>query len=290
MKTVIIAGAGCNNVGWGPVKQAIGLADPIFYFSFLSNQLRTGKMLSQFDNLPDELKTTTLKDLDKNLNTRKLLLFKIAESIKKATSGCSLNKIPDKKTEEIIYDPDTLWITMNWDKIIENKINPHKIIHVHGDIDDPETMLLPTEAVVFDQWIFSDSYKTLYRRWYQSIQGLKSAQRIIFWGCSLAHYDAELYAIISMAKDKQHALKTLEEIVLIDLNEQAPTLINKIKFLFDKEPRFLNADKRTRPICSLHSRKVQLIQTFKNIFPSTLQAIKQHFQKRKHRYHKDGPM
>lgn len=205
--TVFVIGNGAVQNGWEPVMRAfktVGgldslIVDPAEPFSYLVYQLRALaralEILQSDQQISEERKAVIsemFKERFETLNRIRTLLCR--NFIEAEDSGEISLMIPaDREFEELMQDPGFSIITTNWDTLLHRKFKDHPILSLHGWVEDPRSLYLPTE-VTFDSYrtLDPESAKHLRLGHNQAIDLLSHARRVVLWGISLNMYDAEI--------------------------------------------------------------------------------------------------
>ena len=241
MKTVVIAGSGCNTIGWGPVETAIrnsfpnpSLAPnlkPTYIFSLLNVQLRYLKKMSEVPGTAEYYQDVA-NICNEKLELRRKIINNIAKEIEDAQKNATLRTVSNPEVDKLLLANENVWFTLNWDTLLDHKLNK-PVAHLHGQINNPATLLLPTEIVTIDNWLFQNAYSLLMTTHSLFIEIMKVTQRIIIWGCSLDDYDAEIQTLAAEAT----RVGRLKEVILIDIK---PEIKDKAEFLFKVPVQFIN--------------------------------------------------
>jgi hypothetical protein len=115
----------------------------------------------------------------------------------------------------------------NWDKVIDKEIEKYldnesdlpikqyTTEHIHGSIDDPSFLYLPSE-VVLEPYRSEDDIGQLMVAHFRSIKTIESSSCVVIYGLSLSPLDAELTQILAAGFNSEK----LREIHIIDPNHE----------------------------------------------------------------------
>lgn len=242
--TIFLIGAGVvtgpkgRSSAWEPVRTAIEVAfktkvrevnpaDPIAYLIF---QLR---LLSL--NIQDASRKPVsqgVRDLfNERLNTYNEIKRQLKIAFETATSDRSIwldHELCDRFIEKYKFGRTAI-ITTNWDSLLDTYFYTTKrydVIHVHGTIDNPDSIYLPTEISKepFRQGLSSG--RDINAQHSVCRTALGHATKIIIMGNSLSLYDAETCVLIGDCHHNGERKKT--EYVVID---PSPEPVARLRFL-----------------------------------------------------------
>ncbi|MBY0470909.1 hypothetical protein K2X30_07030 [bacterium] len=130
-----------------------------------------------------------------------------------------------------------LIVTTNWDTLLSTRYSTQaNFVYLHGNINN-SFIYLPTETSVEPYIPHSLSSSSFILQTHGvAIQALEQARRIVLWGISLEHYDAEICCIIGDAH-KQRSRKDCEYILI---NPCKKPLSRLERILDTKEITFIN--------------------------------------------------
>jgi hypothetical protein len=118
-------------------------------------------------------------------------------------------------------------VTTNWDTTLTSVFPSDRVFHIHGDIDDPDSLYLPMEQAWEPYRRYSKSYRSQPRHYGRLTHGnwLVSRTRTLFvTGLSLSPLDAELNTLVrSMAYPKG-----IDTVVVIDPSPES--VMRKLEF------------------------------------------------------------
>ena len=88
------------------------------------------------------------------------------------------------------------FITTNWDLLLEDLLkggghDPAKVQHIHGDVRDPDLMLLPGETIG-ENYRDPQHLKLMRDALYRQFAPFQAAKRLVVYGHSLSAIEAEL--------------------------------------------------------------------------------------------------
>lgn len=269
-KCAIIVGAGAVKNAWAPVLRAL---QPLHDFpltsdganSFLARLVYLLRWYSTDKSAHGrtqfERHMEFLAEVRKSI-ARELI---IAQKNSEITSRNELKLILNRFV--IPYSKEFMLVSTNWDTVINqdvfNHLNQnyhcHLIpLHVHGSIDNPELMYLPTEMT-------KEPYRTpaeeqLIGGMHGSIwRGLEQASRVVVYGLSISPLDAELAQTLAAGWSNS----VLKEILIVDPNHQE--ISHRVNLLLD----------RKRDICvkGFHPEKIGIEYDYSVIRHKTNKSI-----------------
>lgn len=223
MNTTFLVGNGAIQGGWEPIKRAIQETfgkcpeqEPNFAFASLTHQLRWLKYQAQKrDNRFKDAFNSRLYKYNK-------LKCSISnEILKAAQSGLMTVHNEFALALDRFSYGHTEIATTNWDLLLEQYLNStvSRIIYVHGNVKNPESLYLPTENIV-EQYRHENDESELHSFTAGHLLSvLQNTDRLIIYGLSLSPLDVELALLLV---DGFHNTNLPSEVVVIDLN---PALI-----------------------------------------------------------------
>jgi hypothetical protein len=222
--TVFLVGTGAAEGAWAPVLQAICDVDPDafgctksdlanFYMAKLVAVFRAVRASEAHGPIPDQL-----KKLKTQISTR----------LKEATSSQALRLRPFFL--EVVADPEwgssKVFVTTDWDELIEHALPNATVHHVHGSISDPYSLFLPSDFA-FDCAHSSDVRNKMLIAQGKCIEELWKARTVVIYGLSLDPLDSELAAICATGFNQER----LEKIVIYNLESAGQCIQDRVKLL-----------------------------------------------------------
>jgi hypothetical protein len=224
--TVLIVGAGALENAWNPIIKSfknvcnwdLDIDGANFSFARLVYLMR---FYSKVEHTESE---SNLVELKKNI---KHLKEEIAKELKIAQQR---GEIHERKAFQIILKKFIFTnsnrfclISTNWDTVIDNSINrfiklnnlPYKSVntfHIHGIIDNPNEMYLPSE-ITNENYRSKEEDRIHGENHSLMINIINEATKIIIYGLSLDPLDAELSQTLFAGMSQN-----LKEIIIIDPN------------------------------------------------------------------------
>lgn len=235
----IVVGAGAVRNAWAPVLRAL---QP--YHDFPLTADGANSFLARLVYL---LRWWSAVDTDLAKQEReKLVTFlkEIRESIAKEL------KAAEEKMEIVVrhefaniinrflipYCNNFMLITTNWDTVVGSALDAHmtkdfecavRPLHIHGSIDNPDTLYLPTEMA--KEPYRSEQEEQHLGRMHGAIwRGLEGAHRVIVYGLSISPLDAELGQTLAAGWSNQN----LKEILVISPNHEE--VAHRVNLLLDR--------------------------------------------------------
>ncbi|MCW7475579.1 AbiH family protein [Leptospira levettii] len=236
-KIAMITGAGSEPDSWLPVERAlkknydnIPSCDLNLPFANLIYQLRWLKKYSSiFNNFKNPKRAFKLKNLlEKRLNLYDNLKKDICEEIQESclNQELKLNNFLDVIIKDHLGN-NSIVLTTNWDKLLEKKLGAY-IHHIHGSIDNFDSLYLPTEVI-------EENYrKPHFQRNItgQTMHLLENIDKLIIYGLSLSPLDIELSFILSDTFTEDSPLK---EINIFDKKNNIDIVEQRLKFILKKK-------------------------------------------------------
>ncbi|TGM98035.1 hypothetical protein [Leptospira yasudae] len=268
MKRIILSGNGSVINGWRPIE------DVLRRKKYFDSDHRTD--LSQFVNQGRTLEALILITHFKRIYRSKIIYKKLngehyegllddikkiydlnedfALEFKKNIEKGSIHFRPEIK---IIYDLlgnreellDTMFFTLNWDSIAWNDPNLGNVGYLHGNIENPESMFMPSqylsendEFITFSEkndGLFLESEKQILLRGNNDkainnltqlfINCLDICEELYIWGFGLQIYDANIFTYLSLAP-----YNSLKKIVIIITSDEKAKMLKLFALLFPK--------------------------------------------------------
>ena len=144
----------------------------------------------------------------------------------------------------------TIVFTSNWDRLLEvhrpDGSPTESFLRIHGDTEDPATMLLPSE-------ISGEPWRTQEHREHKGQvlgtiwQRIGDANFLCIYGLSLDPLDAELAYMVRMGISEA---KSLQEIIVFNLPQERERLLGRVRMLADGRNvpiRFVDTSKPRPP-------------------------------------------
>lgn len=231
--TVFLVGTGAVEGAWDPVLQAICDVDADafgctksdlanFYMAKLVAVFRAiraseahGRPLTS--PIPDQLRR---------------LKMRISTRLKEATSSQALRLRPF--FQEVVADPEwgssKVFVTTNWDELIEHAFPNATVHHVHGSITDPDSLFLPSDFA-FDCAHSSDVRNKMLIAQRDCIEGLWNTRTVVIYGLSLDPLDSELAAVCATGFGRADNQERLEKIVIYNSESAGPCIQDRVKLL-----------------------------------------------------------
>jgi hypothetical protein len=231
-RTVFLVGNGAVLNGWNPVKRALGRrfrhvpdSDLNLPFAVTVFNLR---WLAIQRHEPSGMTQRRLRAAQR-VELANLLMLKrdIARELRLAQDSCEISVRPELYTVLSRFAKGT-WIlaTTNWDQSIEASGLPvPKVLHLHGDVSDPETLYLPTELTEEPYRPRTRARKHLVDQLGYAIDAVAKAERIVVYGLSLTSLDVEVGRALSAAR---HGEPHLKEAVVVD--PKADDVADRLRF------------------------------------------------------------
>jgi hypothetical protein len=91
------------------------------------------------------------------------------------------------------------FVTTNWDRVLENELamRPESVVHIHGDVEVPNTLYLPTETST-EPYRSKEENAQLASFIRSAVQVIQGARQLCIYGLSLSPLDAELNVVLGV--------------------------------------------------------------------------------------------
>jgi len=238
-RVALLLGAGSVENAWEPVlkaiKEFIGVATTADGANFiLANWIYMLRFYSTIGHLQaPEILDTHKKDTY-------WLKQAIAENLRIAQDRNEIKARPALKKilEKLVISEDNAFgfVTTNWDKTVDEVIsqevkrfgisNPATIFHIHGDVDDCNSLYLPSEITDETFRTKDESFKIGLNH-AKSLQFFMEATHIILYGISLDPLDAELSQMLRSAFNSEN----LKEVTIVNLENEKQRISERVKLL-----------------------------------------------------------
>lgn len=236
----IVVGAGAVKNAWAPVLRAL---QPYHDFpltadganSFLARLVYLLRWWSSTDTDLAKREKEGLITFLKEIRTSIAKELKTAEVNGEIVVRDEFSNIIDRFL--VPYCTKFMLVTTNWDNVIGSALDAHLVknfeclvhpLHIHGSVDNPDTLYLPTEMA-------KEPYRS-YReeqhlgQMHGSIwRGLEGAHRVIVYGLSISPLDAELGQTLAAGWSNSK----LKEILVISPNHEE--VAHRVNLLLDRK-------------------------------------------------------
>lgn len=243
LKTLVLVGSGALDNAWGPVTAALKSQFPSLLegeentaFANLVFQMRWGALALQRaggDRDPqrlDELKTS--HDQTKALYTR--LKADLAKRLKDASDSGSLR--PRGSAQQVFTrfckGQDAMVITTNWDTTIEGPFPPSDqlgVQYLHGNVRQPTTLYLPTEAVdePYRDLAVEGPYLDVVRKAsLRAMDLIAKCDRLVVYGLSISPLDAELGVVLAAGAQQRKS----KFVAVVVVNPDPVPVLRRLQF------------------------------------------------------------
>jgi hypothetical protein len=232
--TVLLVGAGAENGAWRPVIQAIRDTDPgagvvqdpdhaNFYMAkliavvrgFCAIRDKTGKQPP--GSILDKLRQ--LKD-------------RISIRLREAADDQTLTLHPHflATAGDFEWTASKLFVTTNWDDLIERAFPSEKVHHLHGAISSPSSLFLPSDYG-FDSAHSAEVRESMMCAQDDCIKELWKARTVVIYGLGLAPIDGELAAVCATGFARDSSQQPLERIVIYNVEKARRQILDRVKLL-----------------------------------------------------------
>lgn len=209
--TVFLLGSGIVANAWVPVISGVDefypharvrTADQAnFWLAWWVYQQRTRAELMRRTDLGDERGDTERRD--KELDASDLGLRQtIAANIRAATDRPDFFRLRRDavrllQTERSRWGRSAFFLTTNWDRLLESElsISSKSVMHIHGDVEMPSCLYLPTETST-EGYRLPDINEHIGALTGSAWDLIAKARQLCIYGLSLSPLDAELAAIL----------------------------------------------------------------------------------------------
>lgn len=211
--TVVLVGTGAVAGAWPPVVRALRttVSPEITDTGDLANleMARVVHLLRFLHGRPE-----SEREYEKLKEGVRGMRLAIARELGEAEKRGQLSARPEfvSTLESIVQnDRRTLVITTNWDNALDRAVAgitaDVRVFHLHGSIDNPETLYLPTE-ISTEGYRIGPHKKHHARTSRFLIDAVTNAEHLIVYGLSLSPLDAELCQFLWVGRKDQPRLKT----------------------------------------------------------------------------------
>lgn len=240
-KIAIIVGAGAVENAWEPILQIV---KPIIQDEAadadIANCLfaRHIYLLRTYSGFSDEKAIENLNDEKKLIRDLKSLISDLIKHYQDRGILKARKEFKNILTKFVFSDSTNLFglISTNWDTVVDKEadeivkrvyidLKNAKCFHIHGSIDTPEYIYLPSEISQERYRTKEDNERHGYNH-YVTLNFLKEANQIILYGISLDPLDAELSQILNSTFTRNNNLREL-----IIVNPDFKRVRNRVKAL-----------------------------------------------------------
>lgn len=235
--TVFLVGAGINVPMWDPVIAALNELHPAPWIEtpeqanhwlawwVYAQRLRAERM-DRTDVTPEvRMKNDELAQEDLRLRRT------IAKHLREASAGQGFRL--RRRFVEIVgrhrWDAGNgvAYLSANWDRLPEIELALN-VVHIHGDVDAPETIFLPTETSA-ERHRTCEAGEYIRRLTGTAWQLIRDTHQLCIYGLSLSALDAELLWILQVGLEA-HTERTIR-IHVFDLESQRRTLDWRVRMV-----------------------------------------------------------
>lgn len=231
---LIIIGAGAVENAWNPIIAAINNVFGIETDEDGANLVLAREVyLCRFYSSIKHPTAPKLLEIRKNLTALKeeiALQIGIAQLKRELRIRDEFYKILGK----YVSNRNVSVVTTNWDNVVDEAINElfmrydvseqPEILHLHGNIDSPDSFYLPSE-ITPEPYRDKEQEKLIGTNHIRFGEALQKAHEVIFYGISLDPLDVELTLSLSGAS----VLSNLEKVIIV--NPEFEKTSNRIKLI-----------------------------------------------------------
>jgi hypothetical protein len=242
--TVILAGSGIVADGWKPLHDAVlgfqHAIDPTYALASCVYRARASKRFITLNEGKPEANAATLENSRRAIQELHVLRPSVAKRYREAAENGQIRLVPTPNLiDGLASDSKTVFITTNWETLLEKRFPNNSILHLHGCVNLPGTIIFPTELALDE---YREDYGESAGEADESIEHLKAvhalaidwiaaATTIVLWGLALHTYDAELAVVLAeVTKATKGILK--RNFIVVDPNLKP---VEKLKFLTGAE-------------------------------------------------------
>jgi len=227
--TVFLVGTGAAEGAWDPVLQAIrdvdshafGCVESDLANFYMAKLVAVFRAIRASEAHGKPLASPIPEQLQK-------LKRQISTLLKGATSSQALRLRPFFR--EVVARPEwgssMVFVTTDWDELIEEAFPKATVHHVHGSISDPDSLFLPSDFA-FDCAHNSDVRNKMLIAQGKCIEELWKARTVVIYGLSLDPLDSELAAVCATGFNQER----LERIVIYNLESARQCIQGRVKLL-----------------------------------------------------------
>jgi hypothetical protein len=215
--TVYLIGTGAEIGSWEPVLEAIqaleveGIGDPrqvahpesaVSYFGTLIHLRREMLRIAALPGLETD-EASSFRKKAEDLGTAHAELKEGIAAKLVATTALGTLRLRDGFVSFVNAHRGTrAFLTTNWDLLLEDALtlsgkDPKKVVHLHGDVNDSRTMLLPGE--IMGEPYRNDAEAEAMQQKLETKWGvLEAAKCFVIYGHSLSGIEAELRLLLQL--------------------------------------------------------------------------------------------
>ncbi|NVJ20494.1 hypothetical protein HUW62_04560 [Myxococcus sp. AM011] len=245
LETVFLVGSGIDHNGWGPVLAAINEqrpearieADPDaanYFFATHVYQRRFLERNKSHHSVNQEINTQLISQwTDFDLQLKKSISTHLAEATAKGEmhlrDAFMQNHHSGKWGKHV-------FITTNWDMLLERQgCKPSSVLHVHGSIETPSLLYLPSE-VADEPFRATGDHEQMGRLMATMWKSIAQAPRLVVYGLSLSALDVELGHILSVGLG-EHNDGNPCEVHIFDCSDQVEKVERRVRMFLTGETK-----------------------------------------------------
>jgi hypothetical protein len=245
-KIAIIVGAGAVENAWEPILQIVKpiiqgeVPDPDIANCLFARRIYVLRAYSSFS---DDKSLENLNNEKELISELKSLIGDLIKRYQHKGFLKARKEFKDILTKFVFTDPNNMFglVSTNWDTVIDMEadrivkqvyldLKNAKCFHIHGSIDTPEYLYLPTETSQ-ERYRTKEDNERHGLNHYLTLKFLKEANQIILYGISLDPLDAELSQILNSTFTTNNNLRNL-----VIVNPDFKRVRNRVKaLLFPKK-------------------------------------------------------
>ncbi len=252
INTVFLVGSGAIENAWPPVCAAIDEVSPHsgvgndpdaanFWFSQFVQRRR---LLATINKMTDEQLSAQMgsNDPQRTASVRRLTKEKMDDlrdddarlksTIARNLKNDSVTLRMDFRRAASAFKGSAAFVTTNWDLAIERAlkevgIDPKVVVHLHGHVDEPKWMLLPSELP--EEPYRSPAEVAQMAKYQRRWAFFNAAKRIVVYGLSLSPLDASVAHALGMGLDEPKSGSAGEIIVMNCGKEETARVAKRVR-------------------------------------------------------------
>ena len=226
--TVFLMGAGAVANSWVPVIQALREFSPQqevrtgdqanFVLANWVYHLRSGAVRLKMDDATDEDRQIVHRLGLRDRRLRQEIAAHIRVAAEQDFYRLRRAAVP------LLHDPrwgvHRFFVTTNWDHALETELGfrSESVVHIHGDVESPNTLYLPTETAD-EPYSKAEENARIAALTRSAVQVIQGAKQVCIYGLSLSPLDAELGIVLTVGLESLPGRKPVP-VYVVNLKEE----------------------------------------------------------------------
>lgn len=233
LDTLFLVGTGAEVGAWPPITAAIldvspkapiesGSAEHANFF--MAELIAINRVISAKQQASPNPGPTPIPD------RIRLLRERIAVRLKQAQSDGSIYLRPffESTLQSTEWGNSTHVLTTNWDTLIESRFPKLRVVHVHGCVEMPEGLYLPSDYA-FDPAHSNGTKIEMWNAMGDAIHQLWAARTVCIYGLGLDPLDNELAAVIHTGLGESNTVT--EKVVIFNVEKERKRVMDRLRLL-----------------------------------------------------------